>query len=230
MVPGDSAVVMIDFEEARIKMVDCQVRTCDVTEHGLISALMQVPREEFVPEDARPLAYIDEDISLAKLGAGGRFIMEPGPFAKLLQLADVQEDDFVLVIGCGSGYSAAVLSLLGASVIAIEEDKALAQYANAKMTELGFDNVVVRDAKLAGGYHKEAPYDVIFVDGSVEELPDALPEQLAENGRLVVVKGQGNSATAQIITKNDGILSSRKAMNLAVKPLPGFEKAAEFQF
>jgi len=221
---------MIDFEEARIKMVDCQVRTCDVTEHRLISALMHVPREEFVPEEVKSLAYIDEDISLSKLGANGRFVMEPGPFSKLLQLADVQEDDFVMVIGCGTGYSACVLSLLGASIIAIEEDRNLATLANEKMTELGFDNVVVRNSKLNEGYAKEAPYDVIYIDGSVEALPETLLSQLAEGGRLVSVEGQGNSAIAQVYAKNDGIVSSRTAMNLAVKPLPGFAQEIGFQF
>lgn len=221
---------MIDFEEARVKMVDCQVRTCDVTEHRLISALMHVPREEFVPEDIKLLAYIDEDISLSKLGANERYIMEPGPFAKLLQLADVQKEDFVMVIGCGSGYSASVLSLLGASVVAIEEDKNLSDFANETMTKLGFDNVVVRNSKLNEGYSKEAPFDVIFLDGSIEVLPDTLLAQLAEGGRLVCVEGQGNSAVAQIYNKNGGILSCRVAMNLAVKPLPGFAREAEFQF
>jgi len=221
---------MIDFEEARIKMVDCQVRTCDVTEHNIITAMMRVPREEFVPEDTKPLAYIDEDISLSKLGANGRFVMEPGPFAKLLQLADVQEDDFVLSIGCGTGYSAAVLSLLGASVVAIEEDKSLSEFASEAMMKLGFDNVAILNSQLNNGYAKEAPYDVIFIDGSVELVPDTLLDQLAEGGRLVGVKGEGNSAVAQVHKKNDGILSSRVAMNLAVKPLPGFRQEASFKF
>jgi len=114
---------MIDFEHARSNMVDCQVRTCDVTEHELISAMLSVQREEFVPSKLQSLAYIDEDLSLNGIASSERYLMQAASFAKLAQLAAVEKDDVVLVVGSGCGYSSAVLSLMATSVVAIEEDE-----------------------------------------------------------------------------------------------------------
>ena len=221
---------MIDFEQARSKMVDCQVRTSDVTDHALISALLSVPREEFVDTSKSALAYIDEDLSLAPIGPANRFLMEPAPFAKLVQLAEVSKNDVVLVVGAGSGYSSAVLSILASSVVAIEEDRDLVKFASEKLGELGFDNVAVLQMPLAGGCEKEAPFDVILVDGSVEMLPNSLLEQLASGGRLVAVEGSGNAAVAKVYVKKDNIISDREVMNCAVKPLPGFAQEIGFSF
>ena len=217
---------MMDYEKARIKMVDCQVRTCDVTEHEILSSMMTVPREEFVPKKLRDLAYIDEDLSLDN----GRFLMEPAPFAKLLQIAKIDDDDVALVIGAGCGYSSAVISLMASSVVAVEEDKQLADEASARLTALGYDNVAFVKGQHALGYAKEGPYDVIFIDGAVEYVPDALTNQLSEQGRLVSVEGIGNSGLAMVYEKTDGIVSSRSIDNCAVKPLPGFEKKQQFVF
>jgi len=217
---------MMDFEKARVKMVDCQVRTCDVTEHKILSAMMSVPREEFVPEDLRQLAYIDEDLSIG----GGRYVMEPAPFAQLLELADVDSNDVILVIGAASGYSSAVLSIMGSSVVALEEDKALGAECSERLSKLGYDNVAVVSGPLSHGYVKEAPFDVIFIDGAVEHVPDSLLAQLAEGGRLVTVIGTGNSGLARLYEKKNGIVSNRNVMNCAVKLLPGFQQEVSFVF
>lgn len=221
---------MIDFEHARSNMVDCQVRTCDVTEHELISAMLSVQREEFVPAKFQSLAYIDEDLSLNEIASGERYLMQAASFAKLAQLAAVEKNDVVLVVGSGCGYSSAVLSLLATSVVAIEEDSALVDFSSEVLSRLGYMSVAVLNSDLTKGYAKEAPYDVVFFEGSIEVLPYTYFDQLAEDGRLVCVEGTGNSALAKLYSKQGGLISKREVMNCAIKPLPGFRKAKEFAF
>jgi protein-L-isoaspartate(D-aspartate) O-methyltransferase len=220
-----------NFQELRQAMVDSQVRTTDVTDLRLVDALVSVPREAFVPEIRKPFAYIDDDILIGEGGSKGkRYLMEPSPFAKMVQLADVKPDDFVLDIGCGTGYSSAVLSILGSAVIALESDEDLALRATELLIENGFDNVAVVTGPLADGYASEGPYDVIFVGGAADELPDRLFEQLKDGGRLVAVEGHGLGGFATLYVKDGTVASGRKAFNLSVKPLPGFEKVPEFSF
>lgn len=220
-----------DFSELRVKMVDGQVRTTDVTNLPLITAMLAVPRELFVPDMRRALAYIDDDILLSeKNGPGARYLMEASPFARLVQLAEVGENDNVLIVGAATGYSAAVLSRLAKSVVALESDAALAAKADATLKSLGCANVTVVGGELAAGSKAGAPYDVIVIEGSVEELPQAILSQLAEGGRLVVVEGVGNAGAARIYLKSEGIATGRRAFNAAVKPLPGFERVHAFEF
>lgn len=222
----------IDFEQARTKMVDNQIRTTDVTSHAVLDAFMTVAREDFVPTKFRALAYIDDDIKIAD-GPDGqvdRYLMEPSPLAKLIQLADVKPEDVVLEIGCGSGYVSALLSKLAGSVVALEADTALADEAAQTLSNLGFDNVAVVTGPLTDGYRPEAPYDVIFLGGAVDQLPSSLFEQLRDGGRLVVVEGQGNASKANLYVRESGHTSARRGFNTCVKLLPGFAKAAEFQF
>ena len=159
--------------------------------------------------------------------------MQAASFAKLTQLANVDmslEDDVALVVGSGTGYSSAVLSLLSSSVVAIEEDEALVKFSTDVLSQLGYMNIAVLKAPLLNGYPKEAPYDVIFFEGAIEVLPSTFFDQLSEGGRLVCVEGTGNSAVAKIYSKNDGLISEREAMNCSIKPLPGFSRAKEFSF
>ena len=224
-------VMNIDYTGQRVKMVDGQVRTTDVTDLSIISALLEIPREEFVPERARPLAYIDEDIQLTANGVlPPRFLMESSPFAKLVQLAEIKPSDVVLDVGCATGYSSAVLSRLSSQVIALESDAELAQAAAATLNTLGYDNVAVVEGVLQAGYPAEAPYDVIIIEGSVGLVPDALLNQLKEGGRLVAVEGRGNAGKARIYLKTGREVTGRYAFNAAIKPLPGFEIARGFEF
>lgn len=221
----------MNFEAARIKMVDNQIRTTDVTSHPVLSAFLSVPREEFVPAGMKPLAYIDSDIELAADPATGRrYLMEPSPLAKLLQLASISKTDKVLEIGCGTGYASAILSQLAVSVVALESDVALASEATATLARLGYANVSVVGGDLEKGHATEAPYDVIFVHGAVETIPAALLSQLNDGGRLVAVVGLGNASRAQLFLHENGRTSERLAFNTAVKPLPGFRVAQEFVF
>lgn len=222
----------IDFEMARTKMVDNQIRTTDVTAYEVIGAFQSVPRERFVPDRLRDLAYIDSDIEIAPAAVGrrARYLMEPSPLAKLVQLADVRSSDTVLEIGCGTGYASAILSMLAASVVALECDDALAGKATRTLAELGYDNVTVVTGDLAAGYPSHAPYDVIFVSGAVDLVPESIFGQLRDGGRLVVVEGIGNASRAKLYLRDAGATAERAAFNTSVKALPGFERAETFVF
>lgn len=211
-------------------MVDTQVRTTDVTNLRIVEALLAVPREEFVSDARKPFAYIDDDIELATTNGVRRYLMEPSPFAKLVQLADVREDDLILDIGCATGYSSAVLSKLGGAVIALESDEDLAGRATDVLVDNGFDNVAVVTGPLGEGYAAEGPYDVIFIGGAIDDVPESLFDQLKDGGRLVAVVGQGLGAFANVFVRNGDTVSGRRAFNLSVKALPGFQKEPAFEF
>ncbi|MGU3400961.1 protein-L-isoaspartate O-methyltransferase family protein [Brucellaceae bacterium D45D] len=219
-----------DFQDLRTKMVDNQIRTTDVTDLAVIDAFLAVPREAFVPAVRQSVAYIDEDLLLDSDGSARRYLMAPSPFAKLVQLARVGKDDVALDVGCGSGYSSAILGKLAGSVIGLESDSVLSASATARLVELGYDNVVIVSGDMAAGYASEAPYDVILIEGAVDAVPDALLQQLKEGGRLVAVEGRGNAAVARLYVKENGVASGRMAFNTALEPLPGFQRVPQFEF
>lgn len=222
----------VDFSAMRAKMVDGQIRTSDVTNPDLIVAMGAVPREEFVPATRRELAYIDQDIEIAPACGGHppRYLMDPSPFARLVQLAALTRSDKVLDIGCGTGYSAAVLSHLASSVVALECDPALAASARRTLADARCQNVTVAEGPLARGYPASAPYDVIVLDGAVERIPEDIFEQLAEGGRLVAVVGSGNAGMARKYVKEDGLVAGRAMFNASVGILPGFGVEIGFRF
>jgi protein-L-isoaspartate(D-aspartate) O-methyltransferase len=220
----------IDFKLLRARMVDNQIRTMDVTSHSVLDAFSAVPREAFVPEHLRALAYIDEDIEVAPATGTkpARYVMEPAPLAKLIQLAEIRPDDVVLEIGAATGYASAILSRLAGSVVALECDEALAEKASETLAELGCDNVAVVSGDLEKGHADEAPYDAIVFSGSVEVLPEVILNQLRDGGRLVVIEGVGNAAHAKLYVRDGAVASQRSMFNSAVKLLPGFAKSQEF--
>jgi protein-L-isoaspartate(D-aspartate) O-methyltransferase len=215
-----------DFAELRARMVDGQLRTTDVTDPAILEAMGALQRELFVDERRRPLAYLDEDLLIAP----GRYLMEPSPLAKLLQLAEIASTDRVLDVGTGTGYSAAVLSRLAASVVALESDDSLAGRARDALSRTGAANVEVVTGGLASGHPAGAPYDVIVLEGAIEMLPDALTAQLRDAGRLVAVEGRGNAGIAKVYLNSGGLITGRRAFNAALKPLPGFERTPAFEF
>jgi protein-L-isoaspartate(D-aspartate) O-methyltransferase len=220
-----------DFERQRAKMVDGQLRTTDVNRIPLLQAFMSVPREAFVPARLKPLAYIDEDLEVTPAGSDERrFLMEPSPFAKMLQLADIGASDVVLDVGAGTGYSSAILSRVAGSVIALECDAALADEASVRLADLGYDNVAVVQGPLPAGYPSEAPYDVVVVEGAVDAVPQALFDQLKDGGRLVAVEGYGNAGVVRLYLKQGEVVSGRRGFNAAVRPLPGFQHEPAFEF
>ncbi|MXN67086.1 protein-L-isoaspartate O-methyltransferase [Stappia sp. GBMRC 2046] len=220
---------MGDFTQSRIRMVDTQLRTNDVTDYRVLDAMQEVPRERFVPSARRTVAYIDQDIPVQGDGAG-RYLLKPHILGRLVQLADVKQDDVVLVVGCSTGYSVAVLAKIAQSVVGLEGDEALVDAASATLIELGIENGAVVQGELTAGCASEGPYDVILIDGAVERLPDALTAQLKDGGRLVTIEGRGGSASARIYTRSGDTVSGRFAFNAAAHVLPGFERPKEFSF
>ncbi len=217
----------MDYGAARANMVASQLRTNKVTDPVLLEAFETVPRELFVPADKRGVAYVDEDIAIAP----GRYLMEPMVFARLLQEAAVEPGDIVLDIGCGSGYSSAILAKLAATVVAVESDKRLAEDADRILSDQGNDNVVVVEAPLDEGYPKQAPYNVIVIGGSVAEVPKAICDQLIDGGRLVtVVKDRPGLGRASLIQRTGDVVSSRALFDAATPYLPGFTREAGFVF
>jgi len=223
---------MDDFAASRANMVDCQLRTEDVTDYAVLAAMGEIPREIFVSPRMRSLAYIDEDI-LLKESTGSllaRYLMEPSPFARLVQLGAVEPTDIVLDVGCVTGYSTAVLARLANSVVAIEMDAELAAMASEKLVDLGVANAAVVTGPLEEGFGSEGPYDVIFLGGAVEFVPEALLAQLKEGGRLVAVIGYGRAAAATLFTRTGGEIGSRAVFNAHLRPLPGFVRPKSFVF
>ena len=218
---------MVDFAAARSNMVESQLRTNKVTDLRLLDAFESVPRELFVPEPLRGIAYVDEDVALG----GGRFVMEPRVLARLLQAAQPGPEDVALDLGCGSGYATAILSRLVATVVALEDDAALAAAVNRTLGELEIDNAVVVEGRLTEGYPRQAPYNVILIGGAVAEIPATIADQLAEGGRLVAVVSAGPGlGRATLMRRDGGVISSRVLYDAALPVLPGFEAAPGFVF
>ena len=219
---------MTDFAVQRHNMVESQVRPNGITDLRVIDAMAAVPRELFVPEERRALAYMDEDVLVAVTPEGARrWLIEPMTFARLLQLAEIGPGEIVLDIGCATAYSTAVIAALAESVIAIEEDPVLAEAATRNLSQLGITNAAVVNAPHATGLGGEAPFDVIFINGRVPSLPRPLLEQLKEGGRLVAVVGESAVAPALVCTRHGGAFSSRAQYDASIAPLPGFPPPAK---
>jgi protein-L-isoaspartate(D-aspartate) O-methyltransferase len=220
--------LMTEFAAVRHNMVENQLRTNKVTNKRLIAALDDIPRERFVPKQLASIAYVDEDLKIAP----GRYLMEPLVLARLLQAAEVGEQDVALDVGCGTGYSAAVLGRLAGTVVGLEADEALAEQAGRTLSEVGADNVIVVTGAVAQGYSRQGPYDVILVNGGVPFVPPALIDQLAEGGRLVAVvrDAAGTPGRATLWVKLRGAVSQRIVFDASVPPLPGIATEAAFEF
>lgn len=215
----------MDFVAARRKMVASQIRTSEVTDPVVVEAMGAVPRELFVPAASQPFAYIDEDIALGK----GRYLMEAAVLARLLQLADLQTTDKALVVAAGTGYAAAVMSRLVASVTALENDTALADIAKKALAQVA-PHVTLVTGDLKTGYPRNSPYDVILVDGAVSDLPSGLKPQLADGGRLVCIVREGPVGRATLVTRSGDSYGARQEFDAMTPILPGFEKQPKFVF
>lgn len=215
---------MSEFAKRRVMMVDTQVRPSDVTKFPIIDAILSVPRETYVPDNRREAAYVGENLDIGQ----GRVVLEARSLAKLLDALDIQPGEMVLDLGCGLGYSAAVIARLADTVVAIEEDETLAAEAGRILSQEGVDNALVIHAPLAMGAAKHAPYDVITVQGGIEQFPEALVAQLRDGGRAGAVFMDGPLGVAMIGFKNDGHVTWRPAFNAAAPVLSGFGKARVF--
>ncbi|TDK49657.1 protein-L-isoaspartate O-methyltransferase family protein [Antarcticimicrobium luteum] len=215
---------MTDFAARRRMMVDTQIRPADVTKYPIIDAMLTVPREIFVPDARRDIAYAGEDLDLG----GGRVLLEPRTLAKMLDTLDLGPDELVMDVGCGYGYSAAVIARLAQAVIAVEEDEAMAGEAQALLSEAGADNAVVHQGPLAEGADEHGPYDVIIVEGGIEEVPAPLIAQLKDGGRMACLFMQGALGEVRIGYKSGGTLTWRFEFNAAAPVLPGFGRERAF--
>ena len=216
---------MSDFENRRVMMVDTQVRPSDVTKFPIIDAMLSVPREIYVPDSRREAAYVGENLDIGQ----GRVVLEARSLAKLLEALDIQPDEMVLDLGCGLGYSAAVIARLADTVVAIEEDEALAAEAGRILSQEGVDNALVIHGPLALGAAKHAPYDVITVQGGIEQFPETLVAQVRDGGRIGAVFMDGALGIAMIGFKKDGKVTWRAAFNAAAPVLAGFSKVRAFR-
>ena|SRR5581483_2535474 len=215
---------MTDFATARRMMVDGQVRTADVTDRRILSAMQEVPRERFVPQASTALAYLDLDLPVG----AGRCLLKPMVLAKLLEEAEIKETDRVLDAGCATGYAAAILSRLAASVVALEQDAALAQAAKSALA--GVANVSVVTGPLTDGWRQSGPYDVILLEGATEIAPKALCDQLADGGRLLCVQGRAPATKATLYVRSGADSGGRPIFDAAAPVLPGFAKPPAFAF
>jgi len=215
---------MLDFDKARGNMVENQIRTNKVTDERLIAALRLVPREIFVPAALQGIAYVDEDLDVG----GGRYMTEPMVLARLLQAAEVGPEDTVLVIGSTSGYAVALLAQLAETVVGIEDDAELVDAADKNFAALGIDNAVVISMPLAEGYAKQAPYDVILIEGRCEVVPDVITRQLAPGGRLVTVTDDRGVGKATLIRRSGDTISGRVLFDAQVPALACFARKTEF--
>ena len=217
---------MTDFAAARQAMVDCQVRPSDVTRYAIIEAMLWAPRELFVPKARRDIAYAECEIPLSE----GRVLMAPRTIAKMLEAAGVREGDLVLDLAPGTGYTTAVLSKLSAAVVAVDTGEDTVGQMQSLLAELEADNALVTDGDPAAGDPAHGPYDVIFVNGGVETVPQALLDQLKDGGRLVAIFMNGAAGQCRVLVRAGQSCSERYAFDATAQVLAGFEAKAEFAF
>jgi len=207
-------------------MVDTQVRPSDVTKFPIIEAMLTIKREDFVPAAQREAAYLGENLDLGE----GRVVLEPRTLAKMLDGVAIGTQELVLHVGAGLGYGTAVIAHLAEAVVAVEENEAMAKEAQEALAAAGADNAIVQTGALVEGAAQHGPYDVILIDGGVHDVPEGITDQLKEGGRIVAIFIEGALGDVRIGHKVDGQISWRSAFNAGAPVLPGFARAAAFEF
>ena len=215
---------MTDYAARRTTMVDTQVRPCDVTKFPVIEAMLRVERELFVPRDKREAAYIGENVDLG----GSRVVLDPRTLGKMLDFLNIQNDELVLDIGVGLGYSSALISRLSEAVVAVEDDPDRISEAEETLGRVGADNVVLHNGALADGAAQHGPYDVIILQGAVEHIPDEILGQLKDGGRIACIFNKDALGIVKIGHKLNGKVNWRFAFNAAAPVLAGFERPKAF--
>ena len=207
-------------------MIESQLQPNNLTDERIIAAIQKIGREKYVPAALKDAAYIDEDIPVAE----GRYLMEPVSFARLVQAAELLETDIVLDIACATGYSSAILGSLCRTVVGVEENQELARQAEQNLITDKIANANIFVSTHASGYAEQAPYNVIFIQGAVEKVPQELFEQLSEAGRLLGIVRNGVVGHAHVYKKINNVITDRILFDVSVPMLPGFESKSKFIF
>jgi protein-L-isoaspartate(D-aspartate) O-methyltransferase len=229
---------MTDSSLQRLNMVESQVRPSDVTDRRVIKAMLEVPREAFVPAALASMAYMDEPVPVCERSDGSgpaRSLLAPRTFAKLVQLAGIGPEAVVLDVGCATGYSTAVLARLAKRVVAVECDAALAAEAARTLQRLGVDNALVKEGSLPAGAPAEGTFDAILLNGAVPAVPQPLLDQLKDGGRLVAIVAEGppqgpHLCRARVWQRTGRTFDTRPAFEAGAASLPGFAAPAGFVF
>ena len=217
---------MKEFDQRRVAMVDCQVRPSDVTNFNIIQAMLEIPREEFVPDAFKDLAYMGEHVPIAD----HRVILDPRVLAKMLNELNVRRDELVLDVGCALGYSSAVIARMAEAVIALEEIDDFAEHIESTLASHFVDNAIAIAGSLAEGAPEHGPYDAMAIQGGVEDLPVGLSQQLKEGGRIAYIFVDGAAGECRVGVKAKGRISWRTAFNAHAPVLQGFKKIRTFTF
>lgn len=219
-----------DFSE---EMIDGQLTPHNITEPKLLAAFASVSREDFMLYETRNIAYIDGAHDLG----GGRYMMPPLVVAQMLQLAELNLNDTVLVLGGGTGYMASLAAKLSKHVYAVEENQELSSKARSVMQKKSIDNIDIVSAPPVAGYAEQAPYDVVLIGGSVEHIPENIFEQLSDGGKMIFVKHAGQKMTGingvgyLMVCKRIGErFEVEEYGEYSVPLLSGFDSPSEFMF
>jgi protein-L-isoaspartate(D-aspartate) O-methyltransferase len=215
-----------DFNAMRKHMIDSQLRTSGISDASILAMMGAIPREYFVPPERAAVAYLDRAIPLT----ADRVLNPPISAALLLDAAQINRADTVLLVGVGGGYLAAILSNLLAQVVAIDDDAELCRMAKANLAKISVGNVAIIEGPLVQGWNQDAPYDLIIIDGAIEELPDALVAQLADGGRLVTGQMRGPITALAHGIKRGSAVVMRSFVDSEIAPLHPFAKKPEFVF
>lgn len=217
---------MTSFEDARTAMVDCQVRPSDVTRYTVIDAMLTVQRENFVPANYRDVAYAGEHIAISQ----SRVVLDPRVTAKLLDLAAIGPEDLVLHIGCGYGYLSALIAHMADFVVAIDNDEDRVRQASQNLADGEFDNVVVETGELSVGAANHGPYDVVVIEGAIEQLPETIADQVKLGGRIVSIFAENGVGQCRMGQKTKTGITWRRAFDATAPVIPGFEAEKAFEF
>ncbi len=217
---------MTDYATARRAMVDCQIRPSDVTKFTVIDAMGRVPREKYVPDDARRVAYAGDHIEIAD----GRVVLDPRVLAKMLDYLDIRSDELVLDIGCGLGYSTAVIACMSEAVVGVESDTGLADDAEATLAAQGVDNAIVARGPLDEGAAKHGPYDVVIIEGGIEQLPPTLESQIKDGGRICAIFIDGTRGQCRVGVRGGDTIAWRYAFDSKAPVIAAFNAAQAFVF
>ncbi len=221
---------MVDYAALRRNMVDCQLRPNEITDLRILEAMDMIPREAFVPKTLKPVVYADKEIELVgrEENLGPRAMVTPIALATLIQGAAIQKTDYVLDIGCLTGYSSAVLAHVADSVVSVEVVAEMAKQAGDTLSELQIMNVAVVEGALAAGQADQGPFDVILINGAVEQVPQPLLDQLKDGGRLVTVLIENGFGRAECYVRTSGVVGASSFCDLSAPLLDEFRQPVEF--